>query len=145
MDRRDRRDRLPGRRSGGSSGRQEVTVAAGSVVVLVGLFSAKVKDYRAQMDEAGQVVVGLGGRVVEAFVQRRGVSDGGVAAMSRPFSSRTLVTSGKVRQIAEARARWQADAVIFVNPLTPLQIRVLSSALDCPVASLSEIDRGGRP
>lgn len=114
-------------------------------MVIVGLFSAKEKDYQARLDAAGQAVTELGGRVVAALVQRRGVSDGGVAAMSRPFSSRTLVSSGKVREIAEACARRQADAVVFINPLTAHQIRVLSAALGTSVASLTEFDRIGRP
>jgi 50S ribosomal subunit-associated GTPase HflX len=111
----------------------------GARVVLVGLFSGKDKDGDARLDELAGLAEGRGGRVVGRFVQRRGVSDrwkrrpGGAARMSRPFSRRTLLTQGKVREIADACREADVDVVVFANVLTPLQRTVLSDILGCLV------------
>ncbi|MFF3444252.1 hypothetical protein [Streptosporangium sp. NPDC002721] len=111
----------------------------GANVLLVGYFSAKQKQYAVLMDELAEVVTALGARVVGSFVQRRGVSDGGVKTMGRPYSSRTLVSAGKVREIASARAETDADAVVFLNPLTGHQQDVLTETFNCPVISSAEL------
>lgn len=108
-------------------------------VLLVGLFSAKQRDHAAVMDELAAVAGALGARVVGRFVQRRGVSDGGVAKMGQPYSSRTLVSAGKVREIAAARKEHGASAVIFANPLTDHQRKVLTEILDCAVISRTDL------
>jgi 50S ribosomal subunit-associated GTPase HflX len=63
--------------------------------------------------------------------------------MSRPFSRRTLLTHGKVREIAEACREAGIDAAIFVNPLTPVQRTVLASILGCPVFSGDDLAAPG--
>jgi 50S ribosomal subunit-associated GTPase HflX len=108
-------------------------------VLLVGLFSAKQKDHAAVMDELAELVGALGARVMGCFVQRRGVSDGGATKMSRPYSSRTLVSAGKVREIAAAREKHGAGAVVFVNPLTAHQREVLTESLGCVVISRTDL------
>ncbi|GAA4233971.1 hypothetical protein GCM10022254_37710 [Actinomadura meridiana] len=92
----------------------------------------------------------LGGRVVEQFVQRRGVSGkkkghapGGRANLERPYSSRTLMSSGKVQEMAVVRVETDAKAVVFANELTARQRTVLASLLGCPVFSHSELVNGG--
>ncbi len=55
--------------------------------------------------------------------------------MSRSFSRRTLLTHGKVREIADACRQGDVDAAIFVNALTPVQRAVLAGILDCVVFS----------
>lgn len=110
----------------------------GADVVLVGLFSAKQKDYARQIDKAAVQVVSLGGRVAARLVQRRGVSDGGVAAMSRPYSRKTIVSAGKAREIAAACDECAATAVVFLNPLSPQQEHAMSQIFGRPVASLSQ-------
>ncbi|WP_344449026.1 hypothetical protein [Actinocorallia aurantiaca] len=109
-------------------------------VVVAGLFSAKLKDYDEVMDQLAAEVTGLGGNVVGRFVQRRGISEhrkgrssGGKANMDRPCSSQTLMTTGKVREIAAAVAETDASAVVFANELTERQRRALTRSLGCPV------------
>ncbi len=81
---------------------------------------------------------GLGARVVGRIVQRRGVSDGGAKKMALPYSSRTLPSYGKVREVAAACEHTDADAVVFLKPLTERQRRVLTEMLGRPAVSLSE-------
>ncbi|GAA2650478.1 HflX-like GTP-binding protein [Paractinoplanes durhamensis] len=117
----------------------------GADVVIVGLFSAKEKDFELRLDRLAALVEACGGRVVGRHVQRRGASDrwkerpGGAARMSEPFSRRTLLTEGKVREIAEACRAADIDAVAFVNTLTPVQQTVLTELLGRPVFSGTEI------
>ncbi|QPK43405.1 hypothetical protein H4W23_01330 [Streptomyces gardneri] len=80
-----------------------------------------------------------GARVVVQIVQRRGVSDGGVEKMGLAYSSRTLLSYGKVREVAQACDQANADAVIFVSSLTERQQRTLTEMLGCPAVSLSDI------
>ena len=111
----------------------------GADVVLVGLFSAKEKQYEIRLDELAALAEARGSRVVDRFVQRRGASDrwsgrpGGAARMSQPFSRRTLLTEGKIREIAAACREAGIDAAIFVNALTSVQRTVLADILGCMV------------
>ena len=113
----------------------------GADVVLIGLFSAKDKQYEVRLDEVAARAEARGARVVGRHVQRRGASDrwrerpGGAARMSRPFSRRTLLTHGKMREIADECRAAQIDAAIFVNTLTPVQRAVLAELLGCLVLS----------
>ncbi|MER5418937.1 hypothetical protein [Streptosporangium roseum] len=138
--RRLRRGRRPARNTRPPKERSHPSPAGltGRDVLVVGYFSARQKRYAALMDELADAVTALGARVVGRSVQRRGVSDGGVKAMDRPYSSRTLVSAGKAREIARARAESGAGAVVFLNPLTDHQRNVLAEILGCPV--LSSID-----
>ncbi|MEU8364063.1 hypothetical protein AB0C27_49395 [Nonomuraea sp. NPDC048882] len=63
--------------------------------------------------------------------------------MSRPYSSRTLMSTGKVREIAQERAEADATAVVFFNPLTGRQRTVLSELLGCPVFSRADLQPPG--
>ncbi|NKZ05344.1 hypothetical protein HGB48_16550 [Actinomadura latina] len=88
----------------------------------------------------------LGGHVVGRFVQRRGVSGnkkghapGGKVNMDRPYSSRTLMSTGKVREIVAARVQTEAKAVVFTNELTARQRTVLAELLGCPVFSPGDL------
>ena len=130
----DRRDRVPGDALSGG-----LRVISGADVVLADLFSARHKDYAETMDDAAGRVESLGGRVVARLVQRRGVSHGGVAAMSLPFLRRTLVSEGKAREIATACDTHGAAVVVFVNSLTPHQEQTLAALFGRPVASLSGV------
>ncbi|WP_211216047.1 hypothetical protein [Catelliglobosispora koreensis] len=113
----------------------------GADVVIVGLFSAKDREYEARLDELADLVEARGGRVVGRFVQRRGASDrwnerpGGAARMSQPFSRRTLLTHGKVHEIAEACTKDKVYAAVFLNALTNVQRAVLANMLGCLVFS----------
>jgi 50S ribosomal subunit-associated GTPase HflX len=107
-------------------------------VVIVGYFSGKQRDWAALMDAAARALEERGARVVGRIVQRRGVSAGGVKKMALPYSSRTLLTYGKVREAATLRERTNADAAVFVGDLTQRQRRVLTGMLGCPAVSLAD-------
>jgi 50S ribosomal subunit-associated GTPase HflX len=111
----------------------------GADVILVGYFSAKQKDFATLMASAAAELAAHGARVVAQTVQRRGVSDGGARKMGLPYSSRTLLTYGKVREVALACDQADADAVIFTASLTERQRRTLTDMLGRPAASLSDI------
>ncbi|WP_328489881.1 HflX-like GTP-binding protein [Streptomyces zaomyceticus] len=136
-----RRDRRPARRVSSAPARRQAfrIPAAGADVVLVGYFSAGQKDFESLMESAATELAAHGARVAAQFVQRRGVSDGGARKMGLPYSSRTLLTYGKVREVALACERVDADAVIFAASLTERQRRTLTSMLGCPAESLSDL------
>ncbi len=108
-------------------------------MVVVGYFSAKERDFGTAMASAAAELAARGARVVGQIVQRRGVSDGGARKMGLPFSSRTLLSYGKVREVAEACEQADADAAIFVVTLTERQRRTLTTMLGCPAVSLSDV------
>ncbi|RAY13844.1 hypothetical protein DPM19_18860 [Actinomadura craniellae] len=98
------------------------------------------------MDALAAEVSARGGRVAGRFVQRRGISGGkkggapgGKANMDRPYSSRTLMSTGKVREMAEARMRTHARVIVFFNELTDRQRAVLPEIIGCPVLSRSDL------
>jgi len=115
------------------------SLLAGADVVLVGLFSAKDRDLGAKLDSVDALVRAHGGRVVGRHVQRRGVSHGGVAKMTAPFSRRTLLSPGKAREVAEACRAAGIAVAVFVNPLTKHQRTVLGTMLGCTVISSEDL------
>ncbi|MFD8567915.1 hypothetical protein [Streptomyces sp. NPDC059639] len=132
-----RRDRRPVRRAGANCEPVPAApVVEGADVVLVGFFSGKQKDFGALMDAAAGELARRGARVVGRVVQRRGVSAGGAARMALPYSSRTLLSYGKVRETAALCARTRAEAAVFAWPLTDRQRRVLTRMLGVPAVSL---------
>ncbi|MFJ7125882.1 hypothetical protein [Streptomyces sp. NPDC098101] len=135
------RGRRPARRAGGTGAAADVPPfdVVGADVVLVGYFSARQRDFAALMDAAAAGLAARGARVVARAVQRRGVSHGGARKMSLPFSSRTLLSGGKVHEVAEIRERAEADAVVFLNRLTAHQRLSLRGLFGCPVVGLAEI------
>ncbi|MFJ7065952.1 hypothetical protein [Streptomyces sp. NPDC101115] len=136
-----RRDRRPARRVPSEPPRRPAfrLTAGGADVVLVGYFSAKQKDFDTLMAAAATELGAHGARVLAQIVQRRGVSDGGVRKMGLPYSSRTLLTYGKVREVAQVCDRTDADAVVFVAPLTKRQQRTLTDILGRPAVSLTDV------
>lgn len=135
------RDRRPERRRPAPSPHAAAPHLAldGARVVLVGYFSAKEKRYATVMAEAAAALEAHGAQVVARAVQRRGVSDGGVRTMSRPYSSRTLLSHGKARELAATCAATEADAAVFATPLTDRQRRTLTALLGCPALPLTEM------
>jgi 50S ribosomal subunit-associated GTPase HflX len=121
-------------------------VLAGADVVLVGLFSAKDKEFGAKLDLLAASVKAHGGRVVSRHVQRRGVSHGGAAKMTESFSRRTLISPGKACEIAHAcrGACAQVDVAVFVNPLSENQRSVLGDMFGCLVISGEDLSAPGR-
>ncbi|MET9125434.1 hypothetical protein [Streptomyces sp. NPDC004528] len=136
-----RRDRRLARRVPSEPARRQAfrLTAKGTDVALVGYFSAKQKDFETLMTSAATELAVRGAQVVVQIVQRRGVSDGGVQKMGQSYSSRTLLSYGKVREVAQACDQANADAVIFVASLTERQQRTLTAMLGRPVVSLSDV------
>ena len=112
---------------------------AGADVMLVGLFSAKDKAVDTKLDVLAASVETLGGRVVGRQVQRRGVSRGGARKMASPFSRRTLLSPGKVREVADACRSAGATVAVFLNPLTAHQRTVLGDIFECRVVSSDDL------
>ncbi|WP_167666876.1 HflX-like GTP-binding protein [Micromonospora narathiwatensis] len=104
-------------------------------MVLVGLFSAKDKEFGAKLDRLAASVKAHGGRVVSRHVQRRGVSHGGAAKMIESFSRRTLLSLGKAHEIAQACRAAKVGVAVFANPLTEHQRAVLGNMFGCLVIS----------
>lgn len=117
---------------------------AGVDVLLVGLFSAKDKEFGAKLDLLAASVKAHGGRVVSRHVQRRGVSHGGAAKMTESFSRRTLISPGKAREIAQACRAAEVGVAVFVNPLTKHQRAVLGDMFGCLVISGEDLFAPGR-
>lgn len=114
----------------------------GADVALVGLFSGKDKGFGARLDRLAAAVEAHGGRVTARHVQRRGVSHGGAAKMSTPFSRRTLLSPGKAREVARACREGGVDVAVFANPLTRHQQAVLTDLLGCLVLSSTDLRAG---
>ncbi|MEU7776652.1 hypothetical protein ACIP95_21855 [Micromonospora parva] len=108
---------------------------AGTDVALVGLFSAKDKEFESKLDLLAGLVEARGGRVVSRHVQRRGVSSGGADKMGDPFSRRTLLSPGRARDVADACQQFGVGVAVFVNPLTDHQRAVLTDMFGCLVLS----------
>ncbi|HTJ32462.1 MAG TPA: hypothetical protein VL738_04475, partial [Dactylosporangium sp.] len=85
--------------------------------------------YEARLDAVEARLNELGAQVRHRFVQRRGVSHGGVRLMNGPLSRRFLITPGKVDEVAAACERDDVDAVVFVNVLSAYQRRWLGERL----------------
>ncbi|MGW5867092.1 hypothetical protein ACWFRJ_33570 [Streptomyces sp. NPDC055239] len=135
-----RRDRRTARHVGPLPARHQApAMVEGADVVLVGYFSGKQKDFAVLMDTAAQQATEHGVRVVGRIVQRRGVSDGGARKMPLPYSSRTLLSYGKVREVAALCEQTNADAALFLSTLTERQRRVLTEMLGCPAVSLADV------
>jgi 50S ribosomal subunit-associated GTPase HflX len=114
-------------------------MVAGARVVIVGYFSAKQKDFGALMNAAAAVLTSRGAQVVGRAVQRRGVSDGGAKKMLLPYSSRTLLSYGKIREVTTTCNETRADVVVFLTPLTQRQRRALTLPLARPALGLADI------
>jgi 50S ribosomal subunit-associated GTPase HflX len=59
--------------------------------------------------------------------------------MNLPYSSRTLLSSGKALEVAALCEETDADLVVFVTSLTDRQQNVLTGIFDRPATSLTEI------
>ncbi|MFE2014287.1 hypothetical protein [Streptomyces sp. NPDC059491] len=133
-----RRDRRPARRPVRAPRPPATVSVTGSDLVLIGYFSAKQKDFGSLMDAAAADLAARGARVVGQVVQRRGVSRGGARAMARPLSRRTVLSQGRIREAAAVCARADADAAVFLWPLTERQRHTLTALLGRPAIGLAE-------
>ncbi|WP_430497830.1 hypothetical protein ACQRWP_23740 [Micromonospora trifolii] len=114
-------------------------VLAGADVALVGLFSAKDKEFASKLNLLARLVEAHGGQVVSRHVQRRGVSSGGADKMGDPFSRRTLLSPGRAREVADACRQRGVGVVVFANPLTDHQRAVLKDMFGCLVLSAEDL------
>jgi 50S ribosomal subunit-associated GTPase HflX len=110
-------------------------VLAGADVALVGLFSAKDKEFVSKLNLLASLVEAHGGQVVSRHVQRRGASSGGAGKMGDQFSRRALLSPGRAREVADACRRRGVDVAVFANPLTDHQRVVLKDMFGCFVMS----------
>ncbi|MFE0378480.1 hypothetical protein ACFW1M_23510 [Streptomyces inhibens] len=122
-----------------------VPALAGRTVLVAGLFPAKARDHAAVMAALTAELEGRGAVVAGSFVQRRGVSAGGVRAMGLPYSATTVLGSGKLRELAAARAATAASAVIFASQLTDRQRSRLTDVLGCPVLGRADLPAMATP
>ncbi|MEU9120707.1 hypothetical protein AB0C96_12770 [Streptomyces sp. NPDC048506] len=138
-----RRIRVPGGGARPRRGRRPAPPTlpelAGRTVLIAGLFPASVPDPATVMAALAAELAARGAVVAGSHVQRRGVSRGGVRAMSRPLSATTVLGSGKLRALAAERAATEAAAVIFSNRLTGRQRVHLAAALGCPVLDRTDL------
>ena len=136
-----RRYRRPARRVPSEPARRQAYRyrTAGADVALVGYFSAKQKNFETLMASAAAEPAARGARVVVQIVQRRGVSDGGAQKTGPPYSSRTLLSHGKVHEVAQACDQADADAVVFVAAVTERQQHTLTDLLGRPAVGLSAV------
>ncbi|MEV6192961.1 hypothetical protein AB0M19_11235 [Streptomyces sp. NPDC051920] len=95
------------------------------------------------MDAVATELTARGARIVGRITQRRGVSDGGVLKMALPYSSRTLLSSGKIREVAAHCDETEADVVVFVPALTDRQQHVLTEIFERPTVGVSGITDTG--
>lgn len=110
-------------------------------VFIAGLFSANVRQHEAIMDATAALATARGARVVGRVVQRRGVSHGGVATMTWPYSRQTLFGAGKVRELADRCRAERVGAVVVVNALTEHQRLILEERLGCAVLSRADLEQ----
>jgi 50S ribosomal subunit-associated GTPase HflX len=107
----------------------------GKRVVVAGLISAKapVDDFETLCERLSDA----GGEVVGRLLQRRGVSrskrPGGAQRMDLPLSSATIISKGKVGELAQLCEASEAQLVVFLNPLTQKQLGNLEQATGCGV------------
>ncbi|WP_448318784.1 hypothetical protein [Streptomyces sp. CO7] len=135
-----RRDRRPVRRTPARPAEPSAPPdLTGVGVVVVGLFSAKEREFAALMDAAAAELEARGVRVVGRLVQRRGVSRGGARKMSLPYSSRTLLSSGKARELAATCERTGAGAAVLVTTPTDRQRHALTALLGRPAVGLADV------
>ncbi|GAB3693166.1 hypothetical protein GCM10027589_58270 [Actinocorallia lasiicapitis] len=93
------------------------------------------------MNDLAAKIESSGGQVVAHLVQRRGVSAGkpgrplrgGRSTMHLPYSRHTLLTTGKAQELATLAHLHHPDLIVFHNPLTPHQRKVLTHLTTHPV------------
>jgi 50S ribosomal subunit-associated GTPase HflX len=119
---------------------------AGRRVIVAGLFSAKVPDAEARLGVLVELVRAHSGSVVGQVLQRRGVSrsnrPGGVRRMDQPMDQKTLLGSGKARELATLCLSAEADLVLFWNPLTPPQRETLEALTGVEVRDAASFGLG---
>ena len=78
------------------------------------------------LDELDELVKTAGGEVIGQLVQNK--SD---------LESATYMGEGKIQELAELVANMEADAVVFDDELSPVQLRNITDALGCKVLDRS--------
>ena len=99
-------------------------------IIISGLLSAKINieeflgPIRIEINESG-------GKIIEEFIQRRGVSRskkaGGSDHLHLPLSGRTIISSGKAEELKELVKKSSCNLVVFVNELNSNQHKILET------------------
>jgi GTP-binding protein HflX len=106
------------------------TKVAGKVgrAILVHVTTGARAEAEASMDELSELAASSDLEVVERFVQRR-----------KSFDRRTMVGSGKLRDLIIHALRLQADFIVVDQNLTPAQARNIAEATDIKVIDRSQL------
>jgi hypothetical protein len=105
----------------------------GKTCVVVALVSAKDKTALERIAGIEAELCRGGARIVGRMVQRRGVSKGGVAKLNRPLSPATVISAGKVQELASLVRESGADLIVFLNELTSGQAERIEEITSCRV------------
>ena len=112
-------------------------IKPGSRVVVAGMVPAKGDEDRPLVTRVVQAAEERGAVVVTTLVQRHGVSrartPGGAKRLNGPIANATYLGRGKVQELAALVVLLEAEAVVFINALTPTQHLNLENALGIPV------------
>ena len=106
----------------GESLTQQINQALTEKVILVGLETPNDPDGLVLLKELGRLADTAGAQVVDQILQKR----------LQPDSS-FFIGRGKVEELRERCAVFEADLVIFNDELTPVQVRNLEQILNCRV------------
>ncbi|NIM01870.1 MAG: GTPase HflX [Acidobacteria bacterium] len=96
--------------------------------ILVGVTTGSRAEAEASMDELAELAASSDLEVVERIVQRR-----------QRFDPRTLVGSGKLRDLIIHALRLQADFIVVDQNLSPAQARNIAEATDIKVIDRSQL------
>lgn len=91
-------------------------------VILIEVLEKNRPNVSASMEELKKLTQTAGGKVVEVLIQKR-----------EKIDRKTLLGSGKVEELKEKVIAYEADLVIFNQPLSPRQGQYLSELLHIPV------------
>lgn len=105
-------------------------------IVISGLLSAKINTEEF-LDPIRIKINESGGRIIEEFIQRRGVSrsnkPGGSKHLHLPLSGRTIISTGKAEELKELVRKSSCDLVVFVNELNSNQHEILETIIGVDV------------
>lgn len=96
--------------------------------ILVNVTTADVEEARESMDELAELARSSGVVVLDSIVQRRSQLD-----------PRTLVGSGKLKELLIHAMQLGVDMIIFDRDLTPAQVRSINAATDLKVVDRTQL------
>jgi len=117
---------------------------SGKPVLLVGLFSAKVRDPAARMTELRNALTACGARVVAEVIQRREAPrEGRAGALRRPEAPTRPpldLEPGKAEELARLCKDTGAEALVFNDYLAPVLRAQLEEQMGYEILDRAVID-----